>query len=192
MNQDAFLNNIKSTWQTVELPHKSMLKKAKRNAMWYRLGVAYSAISSLLFVIAGAWIILNSNADVVHWLVGLTFIFLVPGLAFFSTKKSWRYAKWEDRSALGTFSQLITQCNLSIRMHKLAKKVALSYALVPAIGVSVHFLELTQVPLKAILAASAGLLLSTIIIVLWAEFRIRRKNAELLSLRQMLSDSENV
>lgn len=190
MNQDSFLNTIKSTWQTVELPHKSLLKKAKRNAMWYRLGVVYSAISSLMFIIAGAWFILNSNADVAYWLVGLTFVFLVPGLVFLSIKNSWQYVSWEDKSARGTLAQLISQCELSIRLHKLAKKVAWSYALIPIIGVSVHFLGLTQVPLKAILAASAGLLLSTVMIILWEVLRIKRKQAELNSLQKMQSDSE--
>ncbi|MFT4810714.1 MAG: hypothetical protein ACI9LX_004082 [Paraglaciecola sp.] len=50
--QDKFFSDIKDTWQSVELPHQDLLKKARRNLTLHRCGLAYNNyIDYLLYCI---------------------------------------------------------------------------------------------------------------------------------------------
>lgn len=50
--QDKFLSDIKDTWQSVELSHQDLLKKARQNLTFHRCGLAYNNyIGYLLYCI---------------------------------------------------------------------------------------------------------------------------------------------
>lgn len=192
MNNEDFLSNLKSTWQSVELPHKSLLNDAKKNLRWYWVGFVYTVLASLASIAAGLWFALNSNGDLIYWLIAFTLIILVPGLSYFSTKYSWPYAQFKDRSAKGTLNYLIKQCQISIELHLLSRKVAIAYLIVPIAGISSYFLGLTDVKLSLIIAFSLGLLTSTFIILIWVKIRLKQKHQKLRELNKMAEKSEEI
>jgi hypothetical protein len=86
--QDKFFSDIKDTWQSVELPHQDLLKKARRNLTLHLCGLAYK-ILTICSIALGIWLGLNNQNDVLYWVGSFTAIFILPTLAIFSIKFSW-------------------------------------------------------------------------------------------------------
>lgn len=191
MNNDEFLSSLKTTWQSVELPHKSLLNDAKKNLRWFWVGFAYTVLATVASIVTGLRFAFNNNGDLIYWLVAFTLIVLVPALSFFSTKYSWPYSQFKDRSAKGTLNHLIKQCQISIDLHKLSRKIAIAYLIVPIACLTSYFWGLTDVKLSLIVAFSLGLLTSTIVILIWVQVRLKQKHKELRELNEMVEKSQS-
>lgn len=183
--QDKFFSDIKNTWQSVELPHQDLLKKARRNLTMHWCGLAYNAVFTLCSIAFGIWLVLNNQNDALYWCGSFMAIFLIPTLTIYSIKLNWPYANWQDKSAIGTLTTLIKQNKMKITFTRMMRPMAFSYFLIPVIGFFAHHLNLTSIPYDYILGFSAGIIASSCLILLWVHFKLPRLKTELEKLLSM-------
>jgi hypothetical protein len=177
--QDKFFSDIKDTWQSVELPHQDLLKKARRNLTLHRCGLAYNIILIICSIALGIWLGLNNQNDVLYWLGSVTAIFILPTLAIYAIKLSWPYGHWQDKTAAGTLEVLIKQSKMKIRFTQLLRPLAISYFIVPIISLGAHHLKLTSISYELILGFSVGIISSTCIMFIWIHYTLPRLRKEL-------------
>jgi hypothetical protein len=177
--QDKFFSDIKDTWQSVELPHQELLKKARRNLILHRCGLAYNIIFTICSVALGIWLGSNNQHDALYWLASFTAIFIIPTLAIYSIKLSWPYGHWQDKTAVGTLEVLIKQSEMKVKFTKLLRPLAISYFIVPIIALGAHHLKLTSISYDLILGFSVGIMSSTCIMFIWVHYKLPRLRKEL-------------
>jgi hypothetical protein len=188
MNQNDFLSEIKAIWQSVQLPHEALLKRARYNLIWYWCGIVYTTLVALASVVGGIGFLIQSEGDLLFWMLGLTLLFLIPVLSYISIKLSWPYVQWRDKSAKGTLTQLIRQCEIEIKLSLFARNTAITYVAVLPVALAVYYLDLTRISFSNIIAGSTGLMASSLFIFVWLHFRIKRKRQQLATLLEMQSD----